>query len=276
MTIGVLVRLSESVKEELARVKSFGLTSCQLNSWDMEKMQDEKFVKLSREAIAQSGVKVSTVWAGWSGPAKWNFTEGPSTLGLVPVQYREQRTKDLLIGSDFAKKIGVDQIATHMGFIPETPNDPLYEPTISAIRTVAQRCKDNGQSLLFETGQETPVTLLRAITDIGTGNLGINLDPANLLMYGKANPVDALDVFGKYVMDTHCKDGEYPTDPYNLGKEVRLGDGRVNFPALINKLLDIGYTGAFTIEREISGDQQNEDIIHARDMIAEIVAKRNR
>ena len=119
----------------------------------------------------------------------------------------------------------------------------------------------------FETGQETPITLLRTIEDVGTGNMGINLDPANLLMYGKANPVDALDVFGKYVTGVHAKDGEYPTNGRDLGVEMPLGEGRVNFQVLIPKLKALGYTGALTIEREISGPQQNEDIRRAMELL---------
>ena len=98
------------------------------------------------------------------------------------------------------------------------------------------------------------------IQDLGEDNLGVNLDPANLLMYGKANPVDALDVFGRYVRDVHMKDGLYPTDGDHLGKEVSLGEGKVNVPALVAKLKSIGYAGPLTIEREISGDQQIADI----------------
>lgn len=94
-------------------------------------------------------------------------------------------------------------------------------------------------------------------------NLGVNLDPANLLMYGKANPIDALDILGPYVRGVHAKDGEYPTDPGKLGVEKPLGEGRVNFPVLIPKLKSFGFSGALTIEREISGAQQIVDIKHA-------------
>jgi sugar phosphate isomerase/epimerase len=136
---------------------------------------------------------------------------------------------------------------------------------------VAKRCKDLGLHFCFETGQETPVTLLRTMTDIGTGNLGINLDPANLLMYGKANPIDALDILGPYVKGVHAKDGEYPTTPGELGVEKPLGQGRVNFPVLVPKLKSFGYTGPLTIEREISGDQQIKDIRHAVQLLTPLL-----
>ncbi len=136
----------------------------------------------------------------------------------------------LMSGADFTAQIGVPDIITHVGFIPENPNEPEYRSLVSALRYLVQYCQGGGLHFLFETGQETPVTLLRTIEDIGLPNVGINLDPANLILYGKANPVDALDVFGKYVRGVHAKDGLYPTTEASLGQEVPLGHGKVNFP----------------------------------------------
>ena len=95
--------------------------------------------------------------------------------------------------------------------------------------------------------------------EVGTGNLGINLDPANLILYG-SNPVDALDVFGAYVRSVHAKDGFYPTTPYQLGEEVKIGSGKVNFPLFLSRLAELNYQGPLIIEREISGSQQILDI----------------
>ena len=109
-------------------------------------------------------------------------------------------------------------------------------------------------------GQESPITLLRAIEDTGLDNIGVNLDTANLILYGKGEPVGALDVIGKYVRGLHAKDGLYPTDPKKLGQEVPIGQGRVNFSEVIRKLHQLAYTGPITIERETSGAQQEADI----------------
>jgi sugar phosphate isomerase/epimerase len=214
---------------------------------------------------------ITAFWCGWSKPAVWDFFGGPATLGLVPVAYRASRMETLIKGSDFARKMNVTNVITHAGFIPENPNDPDYIGVVHALRQVAEHCKINQQYFLFETGQETPITLKRLIQDIGLDNLGINLDPANLLMYGKANPVDALDIFGEYVRGVHAKDGEYPVDGYNLGKEKPLGTGRVNFPALVKKLKELGYTGTLTIEREISGEQQKVDIIAGKEILESLI-----
>ncbi len=169
-------------------------------------------------------------------------------------------------GADFAHKLGFPSITTHAGFIPENMTDPLYPPLLEAIYEIASHCDKLGIEFWFETGQETPVVILRVIEAMqkrGLNNLGINLDPANLLMYGKANPNDALDVFGQYVRGVHAKDGEYPTNGNKLGVEKPLGQGRVDFPTLIGKLKALNYAGALTIEREISGDQQIADIRQA-------------
>jgi sugar phosphate isomerase/epimerase len=125
---------------------------------------------------------------------------------------------------------------------------------------IGKHCRDNGQIFLCETGQETPITLLRAIKDVGLDNVAINLDVANLILYGKGEPVGALEVFGQYVRGIHAKDGLYPTDPYGLGEEVAIGQGRVRFPKVIQKLKQLNYSGPITIEREISGPQQQSDI----------------
>ena len=102
-------------------------------------------------------------------------------------------------------------------------------------------------------------------------NLGVNLDPANLLMYGKGNAIDALDVLGEYVRGVHAKDGEYPVDGRELGMEKPVGQGRVNFPMLLNKLKAIGYKGALTIEREISGEEQIKDIIETKKLLENLI-----
>src|SRR6185312_15834860 len=153
-----------------------------------------------REAAQAAGVAISTFWGGVPGRRVWDFVEGPTTIGLVPPGNRTAGIDALKRWSDFAAEVGnVPSITTHVGFLPVNPSDPDYTGTVAALREVAGHCRGNGQGFWFETGQETPVTLLRTIEDVGLDNLGINLDPANLLMYGMANPLDALDVFGRYV-----------------------------------------------------------------------------
>ena len=102
-------------------------------------------------------------------------------------------------------------------------------------------------------------------------NVGINMDTANLILYGKANSADAITVFGKYVMDTHIKDGFYPTEGKNLGKEVKVGEGLANIPEVVKRLNAAGYTGNYIIEREIKGEQQTRDIVDTLEYLREII-----
>lgn len=272
MKIGVCVNF-DSVSEMSKKFKSLkqeGFDNCQLISWNPALWTDEN-LEMIKTLTNENGITISAFWCGWEGPSVWDFYDGQLTLGLVPPEYRVMRIKNLCDGADFAKKLGVENVVTHMGFIPENPNDPQFAPFCVAVRSVAQHLKQNGQYLLFETGQETPVTMLRCFETVGCDNLGVNLDTANVILYGKANPVDALDVFGKYVRNLHAKDGCYPTNGHDLGKETRIGDGKVDFKALFKKLHELGYDGYVTIEREISGEQQTEDIRHAKKYLGDII-----
>ena len=261
MQIGVMNALREDRQDSIfEHVQQFGLKTCQLCNWDAELWTEALAAKVIEQAAA-TGVRPCALWAGYSGPMEWNFTGGPATLGLVPPQYREKRVGELKRGADFAKWIGVPAVITHCGFIPENMNDPLYPGTVAAIGEVAAHCKERGLEFWFETGQETPVVLLRVIEELGTGNFGLNLDPANLILYGKGNPIDALDVFGQYVRNVHVKDGFYPTNGRELGREVQVGQGKVRFPEFMKSLRAIGFDGELIIEREIQeGEEQNRDI----------------
>lgn len=254
------------IAAKIREAKELGLDCCQLGMWDQSMFNDETAAKI-REAAKEYDFEISALWAGWSGPCEWNFSYGPSTIGLVPAAYRGMRLAELINASAFAEKIGTTQVITHVGFLPNNPTDPDYVGAVCALRKLCRVMKKRGQFFLFETGQETPVTLLRAIQDIGTDNVGINLDTANLILYGMANTLDALSVFGQYVMNTHIKDGVYPTDGRSLGKETPVGQGVANIGAVVRRLEEIGYTGPLVIEREIKGEQQILDIKMTREFL---------
>ncbi len=278
MRIGSLVELFQDtdVDGKFAELRSMGMESCQLVCWD-QKLMNEKTADRVNAAVSRHKVDITAFWCGWEGPKVWDFYDGQLTLGLVPEAFRFERMKMLEKGIDFAAMIHVRDVATHVGYMPENPYDPHYQGVLTCLKALVKQCKKNQQNFLFETGQETPVTLKRAIQDIekdtGKGNVGINLDPANLIMYGKANPVDALEVFGEYVMGIHGKDGKYPTDGHMLGEEVPLGEGKVNYPAFVAKLKEIGYAGDITIEREISGEEQKKDILMAKNLLEQLINK---
>lgn len=274
MKIGTCIYFEamEGMAHKFATLRQNGFDSCQLISWNPAVWTDEN-VDALKALLQEYEITVSAFWCGWEGPRVWDFYDGQLTLGLVPAEYRQMRIRNLCDGADFAHKLGIVDVVTHMGFIPENPNDPNFGPFCVAVRTVAQHLQENGQYLLFETGQETPVTMLRCFERVGTDNLGVNLDTANLILYGRANPVDALEVFGRYVRNLHAKDGCYPVNGHDLGRETRLGEGRVDFKALFEKLHALGYDSYVTIEREIKegSAEQLRDILDARAYLQNVI-----
>jgi L-ribulose-5-phosphate 3-epimerase len=260
MAVGLLIQPTHDPEATISLVKQLGLSNCflSLDDW-IGKFSAARAQELNG-LLEKYGVTATSVEIVGPGRLVWDFLDGPSTIGLVPRATRAARIDALKQVSDFAKMLNVPRVQTHCGFLPENPRDPLYDEAVLAIREVATHCAANGQDFLMETGQETPTTLSRAIQDVDRPNLGVGLDTANLILYGKANPVDAVDILGPHVKSVHAKDGTWPTDPMQLGREVLIGAGRVDFLQVFRKLHQFGYSGAITIEREISGPQQIEDV----------------
>ncbi len=270
MELGVLSSFTEDGSNPFDVIARYGVATTQLNNWDMSKWTRENAEKVKRD-LKSSGVRLAALWTGYSGTVIWDLIDGPDTMGLIPEYTRKRRIADLKAGADFAAMVGAPAIITHCGFIPETPKCHLYMEVLDVLGEIAEYCQKLGLEFWFETGQETPVTLLRTIEDIGLPNLGINLDTANIILYGKGNPVDALDVFGKYVRNLHIKDGVYPQNGHKLGHETPIGQGKVDFEKVITKLHELGFTGELVVEREITGEQQAKDIMTALDYIGKLV-----
>ena len=256
LRLGLIIAIGNDPDSAMARVRDLGLPTAQIFADEFTDGLDEQL----RKALDKHGIEATSLVVGGPGKEVWDFYQGPLTIGLVPRETRAARVAHLKRASDFAKRCGIAAVQTHCGFIPENPNDPVYRETVEAIREVTTYCRSNGQNLRYETGQETPITLIRTIQDVGSDNQGVNFDLANLILYGKANPVDAIELLGPYVQGIHAKDGLWPTDPRKLGEEVPIGKGKVDFPRIIARLKQINYQGAVTIEREISGPQQTADV----------------
>jgi L-ribulose-5-phosphate 3-epimerase len=260
MALGLLVSPFGAPEATFRRVHDLGFSNCFLSLDGYLGAFTPELAAQFRDLLAKYDLIATAVEVVGPGPLEWNFMQGPSTIGLVPPKTRAARSDALRQVSDFAKLLGVLQVQTHCGFIPEDPADPLYPGAVEAIRAVALHCHGNGQSFLMETGQETPTTMSRMIRDVAQPNLGVGLDTANLILYGKANPVDAVDILGPHIRSVHAKDGRWPTNPSELGEEVLIGKGLVDFQKVFTKLHRLGYAGAITIERETSGPQQVEDV----------------
>jgi L-ribulose-5-phosphate 3-epimerase len=267
LRLGLIIDIGKDPDAALARVHELGLPTAQI-------FVDEFEADLAgqlRRLLGKYQIEATSLVVGGPGKEVWDFYQGPLTIGLLPKATRSARIAHIKKASDFAKRCGISAVQTHCGFIPENPNDPEYRGTVAAIREVATHCKGNGQNFRYETGQETPITLVRAIGDVGVDNQGVNFDLANLILYGKANPVDAIELLGPYVQGIHAKDGMWPTNPKQLGEEVAIGKGKVDFPRIIERLKQLNYRGAVTIEREISGPKQLEDVRAAKMYLEKLI-----
>ena len=273
MRVGILINMKDNPYGRIMHAAKMGFRSGQISMWKMEMYNDDIVAEI-KKACEEFDFTITAVWCGWSGPIEWGYPNMYTTLGLVPAAWRSQRVGELLKGAAFARALGVKDIVTHLGYMPD---NPMHEDRIAVVQAVRYICKEiapYGQRFLFETGEELPLTLVQMMHETGAENLGVNFDPANLLINARANPVDALDLLGPYVCGMHGKDGVYPQGIQPKGKEVKIGQGRADFPSLIKKLVELGYDGDITIEREVRETPEREkEIADEKVFLEEIIAK---
>ena len=221
-----------------------------------------------KSALERAGFTVVTVFAAFQGEDYADIPTVQRTVGFIPHDTREQRERRTYEVSDFAAAIGVGSVATHVGFIPEDQNHPDYIAVRAMVRRVADHAVGHGQAFALETGQEPAHVLQRFLKDVSRPNIGINFDPANMILYGTGDPIEALGALAPLVLSVHVKDGDWPPrdHPQALGKERPLGKGCVGIPRFVEKLKDIGFRGPLNIERE--AENQQERIADIRNTVA--------
>lgn len=269
--LGVVVWIGEghSIENAIQGVHAMGFQTCQVGFDHLTAGVAQPL----KNALARYDVEATAFSEHGPGRRVFDFYEGPGTVGIIPPATREARIRNLKLAADVASHCSIPAIHTHCGFIPENPNDPLYSQAVAAVKEIATYCKEQKILFLCETGEETPITLLRLIQDVGLDNVFVNLDLANLILYGKGNPVDAMDVIGHLVRGIHAKDGLFPTNAKDLGKEVVIGQGRVDFPAVIRRLKQINYKGPMTIEHESEGTQQKKEILQSKIYLENLISR---
>ena len=274
MKLGTLVRIENLSETEakFSELKKYGFSSCQLV------YKPEKYVPEDAETIKNAAekydIEISAQFTGYyDNDTVWDNYEGFRTSGLGIEPYRESRLKYVKEAASFARLLGITDIVIHGGFIPNNPFSDEYEIVLSAVTELCDYAENLGMNVLLETGGEAAVALLRLIVDSGKSNLFVNLDPANMLMYGYANPVDALYTIGKYVRNIHGKDGMPPTDSRRLGEEKPVGRGRVDFEGLFRELKALGYDRYVIIEREIRDGDHANGIMEAKRYFESILTR---
>jgi L-ribulose-5-phosphate 3-epimerase len=262
LEIGLMFWAGSNGRKTLQDVKQFGVRAGQLGfpgdlaldgaaeRWD-KALTDEQFIAV-------------TAVCSYNGEDYSDIPTVARTVGLIPPATRDERVARTKAVSDVAAKLAIDSVACHIGFVPEDADQPAYAEIRNVAREICDHCGANGQFFTLETGQEPAKVLLRFIGDVDRSNLKINFDPANMILYGTGDPIEALDVLREHVVSVHCKDGDWPPldQPTALGKERPLGEGKVDVPRFISKLKEIGYRGILSVEREEQDSQKRTADIH--------------
>jgi sugar phosphate isomerase/epimerase len=238
-------------RDNLAEIAAMGVRCGQLGlPGEMELTPDA--AEAWRLALERADFTLVTVFAAYAGESYADIPTVQRTVGFIPPETRDARELRTLAVSDFAAHLGVPSIACHIGFVPEDTADPDYIAVRELVRRVSDHAAAHGQTFALETGQEHAEILLRFMDDVARPNLKINFDPANMILYGTGEPVEALRELGPRVVSVHAKDGDWPPEeaPGALGTERPLGQGSVGIPQFVAALKEIGFTGPLNVERE--------------------------
>lgn len=239
-------------RDTLARIKALGVRCGQLGVGGDVRL-DGDLARRWKAELEREEFTLVTVFAAYTGESYADIPTVQRTVGFIPPTTRDEREARTLEISDFAAAIGVTSIACHIGFVPEDRSHPDYLAVREIVRRICDHAARNGQSFALETGQEPAHVLLAFLKDVDRPNVAINFDPANMILYGTGDPIEALDVLGSKVISVHAKDGDWPPKeiPGALGTERPLGQGSVGMERFIAKLKEIGYRGTLNIEREV-------------------------
>lgn len=270
--IGVFASIDAGLGVAWDVISELGVPTIQLHAPHGDKRNQQSAESLKVQ-LSEIGVKCTAVFGGFEGESYADIPTVVRTVGLVPSESRQSRLEEMFQISDFTKWLGCDTVALHLGFIPHDPSADGYSEIVDVTRQLCDHCKGNQQYLHLETGQETAAGLLEFINQVDRDNLKINFDPANMILYGTGQPIEALRAVGSHVRSVHCKDGTWSDKPGDTwGAEVPLGQGDVNIREYLTTLKEIGYTGPLTIEREIPQDpqRQREEIGQAIKLLKEL------
>ena len=273
--IGVFTSVGAGLGLDLDLAGKMGLPTIQLHAPPLGQ-RDQASADKILATLAPYGISITAVFGGFEGESYATIPTVVETVGLMPAETRQKRLEEMFEISDFAKMIGCDVIALHLGFVPHDTSDPAYQDIIVVTQQLCQHAANNGQAVHLETGQETADGLVTFIGDTKCDNLFVNFDPANMILYGAGEPIEAVEKIGSLIKSVHCKDAKWSAKPgQEWGVETKLGDGDVGMKTFLQTLQKIGYTGPLTIEREIpqTPEKQQAEIGHAVDLLKQLKEK---
>jgi L-ribulose-5-phosphate 3-epimerase len=191
------------------------------------------------------------------------------TGGVAPDTTWEQNWKNIRATVALSQRLGLKVVTFHGGFLPHDEKDPGFAKMLQRLAETADVFKAASISLGLETGQETAPALAQLLQKLNRTNVGVNFDPANMILYDKGDPIAALRTLGPWIRQLHIKDARRTKLPGTWGEEVTVGTGEVDWKAFFATLRELNYTGDFVIERE-AGNQRVADIRTAKDVVGKM------
>lgn len=246
--------------ELVSMVQSLGLNKVQLALNDHRGSEGGAAIGVE---LAKAGIEIVSGMFGTVGEDYTTMETIKQTGGVIPDEHWEANQQIARDVVEAARSLGLDLVSFHAGFLPEDHNDPDYEKLITRLRTLATLFDDSGIMLSFETGQEEGSHLSHFLDDLAAPNVGVNFDPANMILYDKGDPIEGLRSLVPYLQQVHIKDANKTKVPGTWGEEVVVGTGEVDWPAFLEILNRANYKGALVIERE-AGDDRVSDILAAK------------
>ncbi|MEX1115731.1 MAG: sugar phosphate isomerase/epimerase family protein [Akkermansiaceae bacterium] len=257
--------LQAATPRDLAeKLQATGISRVQLA---LDPLREEPAVWGGTEAILkQAGITIVSGMFGCVGEDYSTLDTIRQTGGIAPDETWEQNLENIRATVKIATELGLTLVTFHAGFVPHDPADPDLAKMVGRLKTVAEIFAAADMSVGLETGQETADGLAALLGELGQSNVIVNFDPANMLLYGKGDPIEALRVLAPWIRQVHVKDANESATPGTWGEEVAVGDGQVDWPSFFATLADIKFTGDIVIERE-AAEQRVADIRTAREVV---------
>ena len=254
-------------RELMAQLQAVGIRRVQI-ALDPLRVSPEVWGGLP-EVCAGNGVELVSGMFGAAGEDYSTLESIRRTGGVVPDATWPENWRNIQAAAEIAERLGLKLVTFHAGFLPHDPGDPRFQTLLQRISLIADLFAAKGIDLGLETGQETAETLGAFLQKLGRPNVGVNFDPANMILYDKGDPIAALQALGPWLKQCHIKDAVRTKEPGVWGREVPVGAGEVDWQAFLRTLDKLRFQGNLAIERE-AGEQRVADIRTAREYLEEI------
>lgn len=238
-------------------VRTCGLTAVQLALDPLRR--GEWPVRATRDALAEAGIRVVSGMMEMAGEDYGTLESIQETGGVRPTGTWVANLAAAAGNAAMAEELGLEFVSFHAGFLPHAANDAERATMLDRLRAIAEAFAGRGIGVALETGQESAETLLGVLEAIGRDDVGVNFDPANMVLYGMGDPVDAVRQLGPHIRQVHIKDAVATDTPGTWGQEVPVGTGDVDWPAFFAAVDEVAPDVPLVIERE-AGEQRATDV----------------